>query len=169
MSFVPRLSCAAVVAASILAVSPVSVNAAAQRPALLTTVLGTWNCTYQSAKGKQTSTITFTRLNDLWVQGISHNGAYAGRPANDGVTLIGYDAKKNQYIAMGASTMPGDYGIGTASASPSSMRMTFSGAYPADPTHDKTTYVFSGNKMTSMDAWTEKGKAMTGHGTCTKS
>lgn len=168
MAIFRRMLALTAVLACAAAASTHAANAAMQKPALLTTVLGTWNCTYTGPKGKQTSSITFTKLNDLWVQGVGHNGAYAGRPANDGVTLIGYDAKKKQYVAMGGSTLPGDYGVGTASASPAALDMTFAGAYPADPTHDKTTYHFAGNKMTSTDTWTEKGKNMTGHSTCTK-
>ncbi len=143
-------------------------RAAAAKPALLSMAVGTWNCTYVGPKGKSTSTITFTSANDLWLTDTEQDSAYGDRPAHTGAGMLGYDPKKQQYVGMGASTIPGDWGIGTAKASPAATSMTFIGAYPPDPTHDATAYHFTPTKITSTDTWTEKGKTMTGHGTCTK-
>jgi hypothetical protein len=100
---------------------------------------------------------------------MSKDGAYGKDPAHESVGLIGYDTKKGQYVAMGGNTLPGgDSGIGTAKASPSATTMTFLNAYPADPTREKSAYTFGASSVTWSDAWTEKGKAMTGHGSCTK-
>lgn len=143
-------------------------HAAATKPVLLPILVGTWNCTYTGPKGTSTSTITFTAVNDLWVQDTEKDSAYGDRPAHTGFGAVGYDPKKHQYIGWGASTIPGDYGVGVADASPAAMSMTFTGAYPADPTHDKTTYHFSATKMTSVDTFMEKGSSKTGHGSCTK-
>jgi hypothetical protein len=143
-------------------------RAAAQKPVYLTALVGTWNCTYTSPKGKSTSTITFTAANDLWLTSTEQDSAYADRPAHQGAGLFGYDPKKQQYIGMGGSTIPGDWGVGVAKAAPTATTITFAGGYPPDPTHDKTTYNVNGSTITSTDTWTEKGKSMTGHGSCTK-
>jgi hypothetical protein len=163
-----RLLCLSVVLACVATLGSQSARAASASPALITMLVGTWNCTYDGPKGKQTSSVTFTKANDLWLQDTEQDGAYGDRPAHVGVGLLGYDAKGHQYVGMGGSTLPGDFGIGTAKASPSATTMTFVGAYPPDPTHDKTTYTFTSTKITSLDMFTEKGKAQTGHGVCTK-
>jgi hypothetical protein len=160
--------CLSIVLACAMTIAGTSAGAASSSPAVLGMLVGTWNCTYESPKGSQTSSITFTKANDLWLTDTEQDGAYAGRPAHDGAGLFGYDPKGHQYVGMGGSSLPGDFGIGTAKALPTAMTMTFVGAYPPDPSHDKTTYTFTGTKVTSIDTFTEKGKTMTGHGTCTK-
>lgn len=142
--------------------------AAAPKPVVLGMLVGTWNCTYVGPKGKETSTITFANANGLWLTDTEQDGAYGDRPAHSGTGMLGYDSKKQQYVGMGGSTLPGDYGIGTAKASPTATSMTFVSAYPADPTHDTTAYHFMPTQITSVDTWTEKGKKMTAHSTCTK-
>jgi hypothetical protein len=162
------LSLALAVAAAVAGTSTFA-RAAAQTPALLTMLPGTWNCTYHGPKGTQTSTITFTSVNSSWLQNTEKDGAYGKDPAHEGVGLLGYDNKKDQYVGMGGNTLPGgEWGMGTAKASPTATTMTFVGAYPPDPTHETTAYVFSPTSVTWHDAWTEKGKPMTGHGSCTK-
>jgi hypothetical protein len=168
MKMLRRFICLAVVLVCATTMAGTSARAAASSPAVLSMLVGTWNCTYVGPKGTQTSSITFTKANDLWLSDTEHDGAYGDRPAHDGAGLLGYDSKGHQYVGMGGSTLPGDFGIGTAKASPMATTMTFVGAYPPDPTHDKTTYTFTSTKITSLDSFTEKGKAMTGHGTCTK-
>jgi hypothetical protein len=163
-----RLFCLSFVLICASTAAGTSARAASETPALLNMLVGTWDCTYVGPKGKQTSSITFTKANDLWLQDTEQDGAYGDRPAHAGAGLFGYDPKGHQYVGMGGSTLPGDFGIGTAKASSTAMTMTFIGAYPPDPTHDKTTYTFSSTKVTSVDSFTEKGKAMTGHGSCTK-
>ncbi|MBV8498388.1 MAG: hypothetical protein JO003_03945 [Candidatus Eremiobacteraeota bacterium] len=144
-------------------------RAAAQQPALLTMLPGSWSCTYRGPKGTRTSTLTITSQNANWLLIAGKDGAYGTTPAHEGATLFGYDNKKDQYVGMGGNTLPGgEWGIGTAKASPSATTMTFLGAYPADPTHDKTTYTFSASTITYNETWSEKGKAMSGHGSCTK-
>ncbi len=75
-------------------------QSSASQPAVLASIVGTWNCTYHGPKGTMKSTIAFTCVNDLWDQGISKEPAYAGRPANDGIVLVGYDSKKHQYVSF---------------------------------------------------------------------
>ena len=159
----------ALVVASTLAGTSTFARAAAQTPALLTMLPGTWNCSYHGPKGTQTSTITFTSVNSTWLQNTSKDGAYGKDPAHQSVGLLGYDNKKDQYVGMGGNTLPGgNWGIGTAKASPSATTMTFMNNYPADPTNEKTAYTFGPTSVTWSDSWTEKGKAMTGKGSCTK-
>jgi hypothetical protein len=161
--------CLALVVASTLAGTSTYARAAAQTPALLTMLPGTWNCTFHGPKGTRTSTLTFSSANSSWLQDSSKVSAYGGNPAHEGVGLLGYDNKKDQYVGMGGNTLPGgDWGMGTAKASPTATTMTFVGAYPPDPTHETTAYTFTASSVTWHDAWTEKGKAMSGHGTCTK-
>ena len=168
MSTVGRFLTGAAVLALMLGASTYSAQSAAAKPQLISTLVGTWNCSYTGPKGTLTSTITFTSLNDMWLQDTEKDGKYGDRPAHTAFGFFGYDSKKHQYVSMGGSTLPGDYGVGTAAASPETSDMTFVGAYPADPTHDKTVFHFGATKVTSVDTWTEKGKAMTGHGVCTK-
>jgi hypothetical protein len=161
--------CLGLVVASALAGTSAIARAAAQMPALLTILPGTWSCAYHGPKGTQTSTITFTSANSWWLQDTSKDGAYGKDPAHEGVGLLGYDNKKDEYVGMGGNTLPGGgWGIGTAKASPTATKMTFVSAYPADPTHEKTAYTFTASSVTWLDAWTEKGKAMSGRGSCTK-
>ncbi len=162
------LSIALVVSAT-LAGTTTFARAAAQTPVLLTMLPGTWNCTYHGPKGTQTSTTTFTSANASWLQDTEKDGAYGTDPAHDGVGLLGYDNKKGQYVGMGGNTLPGGgWGMGLAKASPTATKMTFTGAYPPDPTHNKTAYTFGASSIAWTDRWTQKGKAMSGHGSCTK-
>ena len=70
---------------------------------------------------------------------------------------------------FGGNTLPGGgWGLGLAKASPTATSFTVLSAYPADPTHDKTTYTFTSSTWSWIDTWTEKGKPMTGKGNCTK-
>jgi hypothetical protein len=143
--------------------------AAAQQPVLLTMMQGSWNCTYHGPKGTQTSTLTVTSQNPDWILITSKEGAYGTRPAHEGVTLLGYDNKKGQYVGFGGNTLPGgEWGVGTAKATPTATSITVLGAYPPDPSHDKTAYTFTSSSWSWTDNWTEKGKAMTGKGSCTK-
>jgi hypothetical protein len=144
------------------------VRAAAPKPALFSMLTGTWNCTYHGPKGTRTSSATFTAVNSNWLQYSGKVSAYGGTPAHESINLLGYDSKKGEYVGMGGSSLPGDWGIGTAKASPTAMTMTFSSAYPADPTNQKTTYTFGSPTTTFTSSWTEKGKAMSAKGTCTK-
>lgn len=161
--------CLALIVASAVAGTSAFARAAAQTPALFTMLPGTWSCTYHGPKGTRTSTITFSSVNSAWLQDTSKVGAYGTDPAHQGVGLLGYDTKKDQYVGMSGNTLPGgDWGVGTAKASPAATTMTFIGAYPVDPTNEKTAYTFGASSVTWNSTWTEKGKAMTGHGSCTK-
>ena len=164
------ISSCAVLAIALGATVGLGKAAPATKPALLPVLIGTWSCTYTGPKGKQTSSVTFTRLNDAWIQGIGKNGAYGKDPANASVDVIGYDAKKQQYIDMSGNTMSHDnYGISHAAASATALTMTWVGYFPTDPSNGKTLYHFAPTKFTSHSTWTEKGKAMSGDGVCTKS
>jgi hypothetical protein len=142
--------------------------AAMQTPASLQALVGSWSCTYTGPKGTAKSTYTISRVGDLWVEGSGHTGAYPGRPANTSFFMIGYDPKKQMYVSMGGSTIAGDYGISTASAGPNAMTMTYVNNYPADPTHEKDVWNFSTSTLSIASTWTEKGKAMSSKGSCTK-
>lgn len=168
MSITGRLITGVAVFALAFGVHASAAQATAAKPQLLSMLPGTWNCTYKGPKGTVASTITFTRLNDMWVQDTEKDGAYGKRPAHAGAGMMGYDSTKHQYVSMGGSTIPGDWGVGTANAAPDAMDMTFINAYPADPTHDKSVYHFSATKVTSSETWTKSGKVMSGQGVCTK-
>jgi hypothetical protein len=144
-------------------------TAAMQTPASLQALVGNWACTYTGPKGTTKSTYTITKSGDLWVQGSGHTSASPGRPANDSFFLIGYDPKKHVFVNMGGSTLPGEYGISTAPGAARAMTMTYANEYPADPTHEKDVWSYTSTGLTIASAWTEKGKTMTGKGTCTKS
>jgi hypothetical protein len=156
--------------AAVLIVFSTVAHAQAQKPALMTALPGTWNCTYQGPKGTRTSTITVTSANDNWLQTTSKTSAYGTTPAHEGLGLLGYDSKKSEYVSMGGNTLAGndDWGLGTAKASPTATTVTFDGGYPPDPSHEKDTWAINGSSMTYTSTWTEKGKAMSGHGSCTK-
>jgi hypothetical protein len=140
-----------------------------ETPASLQALVGSWACTYAGPKGTSKSTYTITRAGDLWVQGSGHTSAVPGRPANDSFFMIGYDPKKHVFVSMGGSTIAGDYGISTAPGAASAMTMTYVNNYPADPTHEKDWWSISSTGLTIASTWTEKGKAMTGKGSCAKS
>jgi hypothetical protein len=144
-------------------------TAAMQTPASLQALVGNWACTYTGPKGTTKSTYTITKSGDLWVQGSGHTSASPGRPANDSFFLIGYDPKKHVFVNMGGSTLPGEYGISTAPGAARAMTMTYANEYPADPTHEKDVWSYTSTGLTIASSWTEKGKTMTGKGTCTKS
>ncbi len=114
------------------------------------------------------STYSISRVSDLWVQGTGDEGAYGDRPAHKSFFLIGYDPKKHLYVSTGGDTLAGDYGISTASASPSAMKMTYVNAYPADPTHEKDVWNYGTSSIAIASAWTEKSKMTTAKSSCTK-
>jgi hypothetical protein len=143
--------------------------AAMQTPASLQALVGSWSCTYTGPKGTSKSTYTITRANDLWDQGSGHTSASPGRPANDSTFMFGYDSKKHLFVSLGADSLAGDYGISTAPGAASAMTMTYVNNYPADPTHEKDVWTITSTSLTIASTWTEKGKAMTGKGSCTKS
>ena len=157
----PAFLCALVVTASLT-------HAAVSKPTFMTALVGTWSCTYDGPKGHQTSTMTFSEMNDTWLKETENDGKYGKDPAHTGFAYVTYDTKKHQYVYMGGTTMENDYGLSTADASPSATSVTFVGAYPADPTHGRIVVTLNGNTMTSHNSWTEKGKQLTGKGTCTK-
>jgi len=145
-------------------VSDAAMSSAAQTPQILKVSEGTWNCTYHGPKGTSPGSTTFTRLNANWLQDTSKNSAYGNMPASSGAGLFGYDPKKRQYIGMHASSRPGNWGVSTASASPSAMSMTLAITYPVDRTHDETAYHFTAHRVTFTETWTGKGMPMSGHG-----
>lgn len=140
-----------------------------QTPASLLVLAGSWSCTHTDPKGTSKSTYTITRSSDLWVQGSGHSSAIPGRPANDSFFAIGYDPKKHIFVNMGGGTIAGDYGIATAPGEASAMIMTYTNNYPPDPTHEKDVWSYTSTTLTIASSWTEKGKAMTAKGSCTKS
>jgi hypothetical protein len=142
---------------------------AVQTSASLQALVGSWSCTYTGPKGTSKSTYTITRSGDLWVQGSGHTSASPGRPANDSFFAIGYDPKKHLFVNMGASTVASDYGISTAPGAASAMTMTYANNYPADATHERDVWSYSSTGLTISSTWTEKGKTMSGKGSCTKS
>lgn len=146
-----------------------SFASAAEKPALLSMMAGTWNCTSTGPDGTTTSSGTFTATSSGWLLYSGHTSAHGKTPASDSSSLIGYDSKAGEFVSMGGSTIPGDWGVGTAKASPSALTMTFTSNYPADPTNEKDTYTFSATKMTWTSTWTKHGKAMKSAGSCTKS
>lgn len=143
-------------------------HAAAAKPAFMTALVGTWSCTYDGPKGRQSSTMTFTAMNDAWLKETEKDGAYGKDPAHGGFASMTYDTKKHQYVYMGGTTLANDYGTSTADASPAATSITFVAAYPADPTHGRNVITLNGNTITSHSTWTEKGKQLSGHSTCTK-
>jgi hypothetical protein len=143
-------------------------SAAMQAPASLQALVGHWTCTYSGPKGKTTSTYTISRVADLWVEGTGHTSAYPGRPANDSVFMFGYDPKKHTYVSMGADSVAGDWGVSTAQGGPTAMTMTYVNNYPADPTKENDVWHFTPTSITIASTWTEKGKAMSSKGACTK-
>lgn len=146
-------------------------NAAVEKhttPVLFSTLAGAWSCTSHGPNGTRTSTTTWTRLDNGWFQESTKRSATAKTPASTEAGLLGYDSKKQEYVSMGGSST-GDWGLGTAKASPTATTFTFAGGYPPDPTHEKDTYHLSGNSMNWTSVWTEKGKTMTSKGSCTKS
>jgi len=144
------------------------VSAAAAMPAALSTLVGHWNCSYSGPKGSSHSNYTITKISDLWVEGVGQESAYGDRPTHKSFFLIGYDPKKHMYVSMGGDTLAGDYGTSTAPASMTAMKMTYVNSYPADPTHEKDAWTYTPTTISIASAWTEKGKAMTGQGSCTK-
>ncbi|HEX3459188.1 MAG TPA: DUF1579 family protein [Candidatus Baltobacteraceae bacterium] len=143
-------------------------SAAAAMPAALSALVGNWSCTYTGPKGTSHSTYAISKVSDLWVQGSGDEGAYPGRPAHKAFFLIGYDPKKHMYVSMGGDTLAGDYGTSTAKADATAMKMTYVNAYPADPTHEQDVWTYTPTTIAIASAWTEKGKAMTSKGSCTK-
>jgi len=143
-------------------------GAAMATPAALGTLVGSWSCSYTGPKGTSHSTYTITKISDLWVEGSGDEGAYGDRPAHKSFFMIGYDPKKQMYVSMGGDTIAGDYGISTAKAAPSAMRMTYVNSYPADPTNEKDVWTYTPTSIAIASSWTEKGKNMTSKGSCTK-
>ena len=140
-----------------------------QSPASLQALLGKWTCLYTGPKGTSRSTYTITRSSDLWVLGSGHTAASPGRPASDSLFMLGYDPKKHVFVSMGASSLPGDYGIATAPAAASAMTMTYVNHYPPDPSHEKDVWSIALTGLTIASSWTEKGKTMNGKGSCARS
>lgn len=143
-------------------------SAAMTMPSALAALVGSWNCSYTGQKGTSHSTYTISKVSDLWVQGSGDEGAYGDHPAHKSFFMIGYDPKKHTYVSMSGDTLAGDYGISTAAASATAMRMTYVNSYPADPTHEKDVWTYTPTTVSIASAWTEKGKMMTSKGSCTK-
>ncbi len=123
----------------------------ASSPVLFANIAGTWSCTAHGPKGTRTSTTTWTRLADGWFQGVGKHSAVGNMPAGTSASLLGYDSKNQEYVSMGGSSTAGDWGVGVAKASPSASTFTFDGAYPPDPTHEKSTYRVSANRLNLDD------------------
>ena len=143
-------------------------SAAAGLPPALSALVGNWNCTYTGPKGTSKSTYTISKINDLWIGGTGDTSAYPGRPANKSFFSFGYDPKKHVFITLGGSSIPGDYGASTADAAEGAMTMTYTASWPADPSHDRDVWHFTQSGITIASSWTEKGKTMSGKGSCTK-
>lgn len=158
----------ALVTALVMSAPSGHASAAMAMPSALAALVGSWNCSYTGPKGTSHSTYTISKVSDLWVQGTGDEGAYGDRPAHKSFFMIGYDPKKHTYVSMGGDTLAGDYGISTANAGASAMKMTYVNSYPADPTHEKDVWTYTPTTVAIASAWTEKGKAMSSKGSCTK-
>jgi Protein of unknown function (DUF1579) len=159
---------AAFVAVLAIGAASAPVNAAMAMPSALATLVGNWTCTYTGPKGTSRGTYTITKISDLWVQGSGDESASGDRPAHKTFFMIGYDPKKHMYVSMGGDTIAGDYGTSTAGATPAAMKMTYVNVFPPDPSHEKDVWTYAPTTITIASSWTEKGKAMTAKGNCTK-
>jgi hypothetical protein len=139
---------------------------AAQGPAILGVMLGTWNCSSQGSNGKSASSVTFTRVSDDLTQYTLAvtSGKNAGHK-DAGVWY--YDAKKGEFVSLGA----GGYGWGVSRgpASADAMSVTFTDTYPSDPSNGTTTFRFNPGNITVTSDWKMQGKPMHSQGVCTKS
>ncbi|MFY9860349.1 MAG: hypothetical protein WBD57_03515 [Candidatus Cybelea sp.] len=143
-------------------------SAAAELPPALSALVGNWNCTYTGPKGTSKSTYAISKLNDLWIDGTGDTSASLGRPANKSFFSFGYDPKKHVFITLGGSSIAGDYGASTAYAAEGAMTMTYTASWPADPSHERDVWHITPSAITIASSWTEKGKPMSGKGSCTK-
>jgi hypothetical protein len=151
-----------------MAASLQSASAAGGLPPALSALVGTWSCTYTGPKGSSKSTYTISKLDDLWIGGTGETGASAGRPANKSFFSFGYDPKKHVFVTLGGSSIAGDYGASTAHAAETAMTMTYTASWPADPTREHDVWHVTPSGITIASSWAEKGKAMSGKGSCTK-
>jgi Protein of unknown function (DUF1579) len=141
---------------------------AATTTARLQAMTGSWSCTYQGPMGSSTSTSTATMLGDHWLKFQESSPAMKDRPAHTGETFFGYDSTKAQWVVMGVNTL-GEYFALKSSASPDAMTQTWTDAYPVDPNDGPTILKFASNSAYTLDStWTEKGKKMSSHQSCTK-
>ncbi|HUA09862.1 MAG TPA: hypothetical protein VMA98_11400 [Candidatus Acidoferrales bacterium] len=153
---------------SLLAAGAIGAARAATLPTPLAALVGNWSCTYTGPKGSATSTYEIVKSNDLWISGTGDNGAYGKNPPSKTVFVWGYDTKKHLYLSMGGDTNPGDYGTSTATGPANATTLTFTNAWPADPTAEKDLWHFGNGKITVSSTWTEKGKTMTSKSVCSK-
>jgi hypothetical protein len=140
-------------------------QAAAASPAILGVLSGTWNCTSQGPSGKGTGTVTFTPVLSNLVQysDVVTGGKNAG---HKGAGMWYYDAKKGEYVALGAGS--GGWGVSRGSTSASAMTATLMDTYPSDPTNGTTTFHFTSSTISFSSDWKKDGKPQHSQETCTK-
>lgn len=154
--------------ASAFAVASLCISSAiaqAGTPASLGILPGTWNCTTHGSTGTSTGSVTFTPvMTDLvqfrWIDKTGKNAGHKG-----GGEWF-YDAKKGQYVALGAGD--GGWGVSQGKASADATSMTLTDMYPSDPTNGTTTYRFTQSKIAFTSDWKQSGKAMHIEQTCTR-
>jgi outer membrane lipoprotein-sorting protein len=138
---------------------------AAQGPAALSVLSGTWNCTSQGPSGKGAGTVTFTRVlpNLMQFSDVVTSGKNTG---HKGTGEWFYDAKKGEYVAMSAGS--GGWGVSRGPASADAMMVTLTDVYPSDPTNGTTTFHFASGTISFSSDWKKNGKPMHFQETCTK-
>jgi hypothetical protein len=141
---------------------------AATASARLQAMTGSWTCANQGPMGASTSTSTATMMGNNFLKFQENSPAMKGRPAHTGETFLGYDPTKSQWVVTGVNTL-GEYFMLKSSAAPDAMTQTWTDAYPVDPNDGPTIVKFTSNSAYTIDSnWTEKGKKMSSHASCTK-
>lgn len=159
-----RLMATSSIALFALTMGVVASASAAQSPAWLAALPGTWNCSANGPDGKSTSVYTFETVNPDTVQWSSRttSGKYAG---NKGAGVLYYDTKKSEYVTMGAGN---GWGVSRGKASATATTITMTDTYPTDPTNGTTVFGFTSTSLTSTSNWKKDGKPMHSSGECTK-
>lgn len=126
---------------------------------------GTWNCTTTGSNGASTGTVTFMAVTPDLVQyhWMTKTGKHAG---NKGGGEWYFDAKKGEYISLGAGT--GFWGVSRGMGSADASTIMLTDTYPNDPTNGTTTFHFAQNAISFTSDWKEGGKAMHAHQVCAR-
>lgn len=160
------LRVAAVLAVGLTSLSSAAASAqGASAPATMKILPGSWNCTTHGSTGTSTGTVTFTQINPDLVQ--YHYADTSGKNAGrKGGGEWFYDAKKGEYVALGAGAF--GWGVSRGMASANALTITLMDTYPSDPTNGTTTYHFTQSQIGFTSDWKKDGKAMHIQQTCTR-
>lgn len=125
----------------------------------LSSLVGTWTCSYKGPYGNRTLTATGTRLDEDWVQLKGGTG---------GDTLVTYDAKRRLWLQF-RTGLQGNYALLIARAPATARTLHWKMVFPQRvPVGTTTISLPSASERVVTSVSTNNGKPITSSAFCTK-